>query len=84
MGERRPVMTTELLERERTVAVKVVMMGKNVTTYVREEPLHLGDLLNEVGVNGNMEVRVNGASVEKTHRLATGDMVMIVPKIRGG
>jgi len=77
-------MTTELLERERTVAVKVVMMGKNVTTYVREEPLQLGDLLKEMGVNGNVEVRVNGASAEKTHRLATRDMVLIVPKIRGG
>lgn len=77
-------MTTELLAKERTVAVKVVMMGKNVTTYVREEPLHLDDLLKEMGVNGNMEVRVNGTSVEKTHRLATGDMVLIVPKIRGG
>ncbi|MFQ5882248.1 MAG: MoaD/ThiS family protein [Candidatus Methylomirabilales bacterium] len=77
-------MTTELLERERTIAVKVVMMGKNVTTYVGEEPLSLGDLLKEAGVNGNMEVRVNGVSVDKTHPLANGDMVLIVPKIRGG
>jgi sulfur carrier protein ThiS len=31
-----------------------------------------------------MDVRVNGATVEKTHRLAEGDQVLIVPKIRGG
>ncbi|MFQ5847781.1 MAG: hypothetical protein ACE5IQ_08975 [Candidatus Methylomirabilales bacterium] len=77
-------MTTDLLERERTVAVKVVVMGKNVTTYVGPEPLSLDALLTEMGTNGNTEVRVNGVTVEKTHRLAPGDMVLIVPKIRGG
>ncbi len=77
-------MTTEVLERQGTVAVKVVMMGKNVTTYVGKEPLSLGELLIEMGANGNTEVRVNGTTVDKTHRLASGDMVLIVPKIRGG
>ena len=77
-------MSTDLLERERTVEVKVVMMGKNVTTYVGKEPLSLGELLQEVGTNGNTEVRVNGVAVDKSHRLASGDMVLIVPKIRGG
>jgi sulfur carrier protein ThiS len=77
-------MTTELLERERTVAVKVVTMGKSVTTYHGKDPLSLGELLTEMGTNGNTEVRVNGVTVDKTHRLASGDMVLIVPKIRGG
>jgi molybdopterin converting factor small subunit len=31
-----------------------------------------------------MDVRVNGATVDKHHRLADGDQVLIVPKIRGG
>jgi molybdopterin converting factor small subunit len=31
-----------------------------------------------------MDVRVNGASVDKHHRLADGDQVLIVPRIRGG
>ncbi len=77
-------MSTDLLERERTVEVKVVMMGKNVTTYVGKEPLSLDELLTEMGTNGNTEVRVNGVTVDKTHRLATGDMILVVPKIRGG
>lgn len=77
-------MSTDLLERERTVEVKVVMMGKNVITYVGKEPLSLGELLTEMGTNGNTEVRVNGVTVDKTHRLATGDMILVVPKIRGG
>ncbi|MFQ5532413.1 MAG: MoaD/ThiS family protein [Candidatus Methylomirabilales bacterium] len=77
-------MTTELLERERTVAVKVVMMGKNVTTYVGKDPLSLGELLTQMGTNGNTEVRVNGVTVDKNHRLTSGDTVLVVPKIRGG
>ncbi|MCZ6480367.1 MAG: MoaD/ThiS family protein [Candidatus Methylomirabilales bacterium] len=77
-------MTTGLLEKEQTVAVKVVMMGKNVTTFVGKNPLSLGELLQEVGTNGNTEVRVNGVAVDKSHPLASGDMVLIVPKIRGG
>ncbi|MBW8005258.1 MAG: hypothetical protein FVQ06_05665 [candidate division NC10 bacterium] len=77
-------MTTDLLERERAVAVKVVMMGKNVTTFHGKEPLSLGDVLAEMGTTGNTEVRVNGVTVDKTHRLTSGDMVLVVPKIRGG
>lgn len=77
-------MTTDLLEKEQTVAVKVVMMGKNVSTFVGKDPFSLGELLQEVGTNGNTEVRVNGVAVDKSHRLASGDMVLIVPKIRGG
>ena len=77
-------MTTELLERERTVAVKVVMMGKNVTTYVGKDPLSLGELLTQMATNGNTEVRVNGVTVDKNHRLTSGDTILVVPKIRGG
>jgi sulfur carrier protein ThiS len=82
--KRRQTMTTKLLDKERTVAVKVVMMGKTVTTYLGKDPLSLGELLAEVGTNGNTEVRVNGLTVDKSHRLTSGDMVLIVPKIRGG
>jgi sulfur carrier protein ThiS len=73
-----------MLDKKSAIAVKVVTMGKGVTNFVREEPLSLGSLLQELGVNGKMDVRVNGATVEKTHRLADGDQVLIVPKIRGG
>ncbi|MBI3122232.1 MAG: MoaD/ThiS family protein, partial [candidate division NC10 bacterium] len=72
------------LDKKSAITVKVVTMGKGVANFVREEPLSLGTLLQELGVNGQMDVRVNGATVEKTHRLAEGDQVLIVPKIRGG
>jgi len=77
-------MNTVMLERKNAVTVKVVTMGKGVTNFVREEPLTLGTLLHEIGVNGQMDVRVNGATVEKSYQLANGDQVLIVPKIRGG
>jgi sulfur carrier protein ThiS len=72
------------LDKKGVVTVKVVTMGKGVANFIREEPFSLGTLLHELGVNGQMDVRVNGATVGKTHRLADGDQVLIVPKIRGG
>ena len=77
-------MSTITLDKKSAITVKVVTMGKGVTNFMREEPLSLGTLLHELGVNGQMDVRVNGATVEKTHRLAEGDQILIVPKIRGG
>ena len=77
-------MSPVTLDKKSAITVKVVTMGKGVTNFVWEEPLSLGSLLQELGVNGKMDVRLNGATVEKTHRLADGDQVLIVPKIRGG
>ncbi len=77
-------MSTMTLEKKSATTVKVVTMGKGVTNVVLEEPLSLQALLQEIGVNGQMDVRVNGATVEKGYRLADGDQVLVVPKIRGG
>ena len=77
-------MATVTLDKKTAITVKVVTMGKGVTNFVREEPLSLVTLLHELGVNGQMDVRVNGVAVEGGHRLADGDQVLIVPKIRGG
>ena len=77
-------MSTLTLEKKSALTVKVVTMGKGVTNVVLEEPLSLAALLQEIGVNGQMDVRVNGATVEKGYRLADGDQILVVPKIRGG
>ncbi len=77
-------MTRELLERERTVDVKVVVMGRRTTHYTGPAPLALGEVLDAVGVAPQMEVRVNGLAVGRDHQLAPGDQVVVVPKIRGG
>ncbi len=77
-------MTRELLERERTVEVKVVVMGRRTTHYTGPAPLALGEVLDAVGASPQMEVRVNGRAAGRDHQLAPGDQVVVVPKIKGG
>jgi len=77
-------MTRELLERERTVEVKIVVMGRRSTYYTGPAPLTLGEVLDAVGVAPQMDVRVNGLEVPRDHSLAPGDQILAVPKIRGG
>ncbi|MEM7828300.1 MAG: hypothetical protein QW561_03065 [Candidatus Aenigmatarchaeota archaeon] len=66
------------------VTIKVVIMGKEVSTYTKEAPITVGDLLDELGVNGQMEVRINGVEKKRGEFLADGDVMLLVPKIRGG
>ncbi len=77
-------MSTATVEKTRNMTVKVVTMGKGVTNVVLEEPRPLQSLLQELGMNDQTDVRVNGATVEKGYQLADGDQVLVVPKIRGG
>ena len=77
-------MSSVMLDKKTAITVKVVTMGKGVTNFMREEPLSLGILLRELDVSEQLDVRVNGATVDRHHRLADGDQVLIVPKIRGG
>jgi sulfur carrier protein ThiS len=77
-------MQTVTLEKRQAITVKIITMGAGVTNFVREEPLSLGSLLIQLGLGEQVDVRVNGVSVEKNHRLADGDQVLVVPKIRGG
>ena len=67
-----------------TVVVKVVTLGKSTQEVRRERPFTLDSLLAVLGVNGGLEVRVNGQAVERTQLLAHGDTVLMVPKIKGG
>ncbi|MGH7410581.1 MAG: hypothetical protein ACREJ6_05910 [Candidatus Methylomirabilis sp.] len=70
-------------ERE-TIVVKIVTLGKSTQEVRRDTPFTLESLLTEVGVNGGLEVRVNGQAVERTRQLMHGDTVFLVPKIKGG
>lgn len=75
--------STELGVRE-PIAVKVVMLGKSTQELVRDPGTTLGDVLAEQGVSGQMEARVNGETADPARRLADRDVVLLVPKIRGG
>ena len=77
-------MSTLTVEKKSAMTVKVVTMGKGVTNVVLEESVPLEALLQEIGINGQMDVRVNGATVAKGYRMADGDQVLVVPRIRGG
>ena len=74
---------TELGVRE-PIAVKVVMLGKSTQELVRDPGTTLGDILAEQGVAGQMEARVNGETANPARRLADRDVVLLVPRIRGG
>lgn len=68
----------------RGITVKIVAMGKGVTNYVAADPVALGKVLEELNIGSEVDVRVNGHTVERTYRLADGDQVLVVPRIRGG
>ncbi len=72
------------IQEQETVAVKVVTLGKSTQEVRRDSPFTLDSLLTELGVNGGLEVRVNGQAVERSRLLAHGDTVLMVPKIKGG
>ncbi len=81
-------MSPMLREQERAtgnpVTVKIITMGQGISNYVADEPLTLGDLLAQIQLNDQLDVRVNGATVDKSYRLGNADQVLVVPKIRGG
>ena len=74
---------TELGVRE-PIAVKVVMLGRSTRELIRDPGTTLGDVLAEQGVAGQVEARVNGETASPSRRLADRDVVLLVPKIRGG
>ncbi len=80
-------MSPMLREQERAtgnpVTVKIITMGQGITNYVADEPLTLGQLLDQIKLH-DMDVRVNGATVDQSYRLGNADEVLVVPKIRGG
>jgi len=80
-------MSAVAVEREQRtypITVKVVSMGTGITQYVADTSVSLGQLLEQLAVPAQADVRVNGATVAKTYELANADEVVIVPKIRGG
>ncbi|MFB3817650.1 MAG: MoaD/ThiS family protein [Candidatus Methylomirabilales bacterium] len=66
------------------ITVKIVSMGAGITQYVADTSMTLGQLLEQLAVSGQTDVRVNGLATDPAYRLANGDEVLLVPKIRGG
>ena len=67
--------------------VRVVRLGEKVVTISIPEPLSLKEILDKSGIpidKLRMDIRVNGKEVEDTFKVKPGDMVTILPPIRGG
>ena len=67
-------------------AVRLVQLGKQIQSFrvpeggTLEQALSMGDIATKDG----MDIRVNGKKVALNHTLQEGDLITIVPFIRGG
>lgn len=67
------------------IKVKVVQLGKGVFQHDLEENSSVETCLNAVGITGSgMDLHVNGRRIEPGHKLQNGDLVTIIPRIKGG
>lgn len=68
-----------------SIKVKIVQLGKGVTNCEIGSPQTVAETLEAQGIPmDGMEVRVNAESIPLERQLADGDLVTIVPRIKGG
>ena len=67
------------------VNVRIVQLGKGVFDYAGEAgaTVAMGLAAAQVATSG-MEVRVNGAAATPGQALRDGDLVTVIPRIKGG
>lgn len=67
-------------------AVRLVQLGKQIQSFrvpeggTLEQALSMGD----IPAKGGMDIRVNGKKVAASYALQDGDLITVVPFIRGG
>ena len=67
-------------------AVRLVQLGKQIQSFrvpeggTLEQALSMGDIAAKAG----MDIRVNGKKVAASYALQDGDLITVVPFIRGG
>lgn len=68
-----------------TIAVRIVQLGRGVAQYTGDDGVDVATSLAEAGMSvQGMEVRVNGITVTLDQILCDGDLVTVVPRIKGG
>lgn len=68
-----------------SINVKIVQLGKGVTNCEFGSPPTVAEVLEAQGIPmDGMDVRVNAESTPMERPLAEGDLVTIVPRIKGG
>lgn len=67
------------------IAVRVVVLGRSVRRVVCPAGSTLARLLELSGVEtAGRDVNVNGRPAEPSSTLADGDLVTVIPRVRGG
>jgi sulfur carrier protein ThiS len=65
--------------------VRVLQLGRQVIDHTPAEGATLQSVLHQVDITAHgMDVRVNGATAEPTAVLRDGDVVTVIPRIKGG
>jgi hypothetical protein len=68
-----------------TIKVKIVQLGKGVLHWDLEDPVPVEASLIKLGITGGgMDLHVNGRSPQPGQKLQDGDLVTIIPRIKGG
>lgn len=71
---------------ERPIQVRVLQLGRSVMNYTGQPGLRVASALDGVGLvtAPGMDIRVNGTTADGTTELRNGDVVTIIPRIKGG
>jgi sulfur carrier protein ThiS len=67
------------------IKVKIVQLGKGIVHWDLEDPTPVEDSLVKLGITGGgMDLHVNGRPPHPGQKLQDGDLVTIIPRIKGG
>lgn len=67
------------------IKVKIVQLGKGIVHWDLEDHTPVEASLTKLGITGGgMDLHVNGRSPQPGQKLQDGDLVTIIPRIKGG
>jgi hypothetical protein len=67
------------------IKVKIVQLGKGVLHWDLEDHTRVEASLTKLGITGGgMDLHVNGRPPQPAQELLDGDLVTIIPRIKGG
>ncbi len=71
---------------EENITIRVAQLGRDIIEVTGPKDMTVGQALDKagMGVTKGLDLRVNNSSCNLDRKLADGEIVMLVPKIRGG
>ena len=65
--------------------IRVVQLGRGLQKHAAAPDATVGDVLEAVGISSKgMEIRVGGRRATQADHLKDGDLITVIPKIKGG